>query len=74
MLIVDALGITRIDPAHDLVDETAIEIQILEVVRPTHDQRVGNRPLQMAMRALDRPVLMGHTFGVARWRHAVGTA
>ena len=37
---IDAFGIAGVDPAGDLVDEAAIGIQILEVARPAHDQRV----------------------------------
>ena len=71
---VDALGIAGVDSAYDLVDETPVSLQVLEVSRPAHDQRVPNGALQVAMGAFDRAVLMGYTFGIPRGRHAIMSA
>ena len=65
-LDIDALGVAGIAAADDLVDEAAIGGQIVEVARPPHQQRILDRPLEMAVRAFDGAVLMGDAGIVAR--------
>jgi hypothetical protein len=57
--------------ADDLVDEAAVGGEIIEVGSAAQQQRIGDRPLEMAMRALDRPVLVGDAAIVAGRPHAV---
>ncbi len=52
-LLVDALGIARVAAANNLVDEATPCRKIVEVARRAQQQGVGERPLEMAMRALD---------------------
>ena len=56
---------------HDLVDEAAIGGQIIEVARGAQQERVANRRLEMAVRALDPAILMRDAAVVAGRRHAV---
>ncbi len=71
---VDPLGIPRIDPAHDLVDEATIVLQAFEVARPTHDQRVLNGALQMPIGVLNGTVLVCDALVVARRHHSIMAA
>ena len=69
--MVDPLGVPGVAAADDLVDEAAVGGEIIEVGSAAQQQRIRNRPLEMAMRALDRPVLMGDAAVVAGRPHAV---
>lgn len=69
--MVDPLGVAGIAAADDLVDEAAIGGEIIEVGSASQQQRIGDRPLEMAMRALDRPVLVGDAAIVAGRPHAI---
>src|SRR6185312_11443317 len=68
---VDPLGVAGIAAADDLVAEAAIGGEIIEVGSAAQQQGIGDRPLEMAMRALDRPVLVGDAAVVAGRPHAV---
>jgi hypothetical protein len=57
--------------ADDLVDEAAVGGQIVEIARSPHQQRVIDRPLEMAVRAFDGPILMGDAGIVAGRLQAV---
>ena len=57
-LLVDALGVARVAAANDLVDEAPPCRKIVEVARGAQQQGVGERSLEMAMRALDRAILV----------------
>src|SRR5271156_4404181 len=70
----DPLAVVAIAPTDDLVDEAAIGIEIVEVPAAAQQQRVFERLLEMAMRALDRAVLVREAGVVAGWRHAVMAA
>jgi hypothetical protein len=59
---VDPLCITCIDPANDDINEASIAGQVCKVA---HDEGIVDRPLQVAVGALDRTVLMGHAFVIA---------
>ena len=67
----DPLPVMGVAPSNDLIDETAIGVEIVEVRRTAQQQRVLQRPLQMTMGALDGAVLMRHAGIVARWRYPV---
>src|ERR1700722_18370294 len=67
----DTLGGSGVLAADDLVDETAIGAEAVEVVHPAHQQRVADGFLEMAVRTFDRAVLMRDTAIVARRLHPV---
>ncbi len=67
----DAFGVAGILAAHDLVDEAAIGCEIVEVADAAHQQRVLDRFLEMAVRGLDRAVLMSEAPIVAGRLHPV---
>lgn len=73
-LDVDALGIAGVHAADDLVDEAAVAGQIAEIARSSHQSRVVDRPLEMAVRAFDGAVLMRDAAIVAGRGHAVVAA
>ena len=52
------LRVAGVAAADDLVDEAAIGSQVVEVARPAQQQRVVDGPLEMAVRAFDRAVLV----------------
>lgn len=56
--MVDPLGVADIAAADDLVDEAAVGSETIEVGSAAQQQRIGDRPLEMAVRALDRAVLI----------------
>jgi hypothetical protein len=61
----------RVDAADDLVDEAAIDDQIVEIARSPHQQCVVDRPLEMAVRTFDGAVLVRDAGIVAGRHHAV---
>src|SRR4029450_551475 len=67
----DPLSVVGILSADDLVDEAAIGIKVVEVSAPAQQQRVLQRFLEMAVWALDRPVLVRDAGIVAGRRHSV---
>ncbi|MGY3488089.1 hypothetical protein ACVW1C_005972 [Bradyrhizobium sp. USDA 4011] len=58
-LVVDPPAVTGISATDHLVDKAAVGGEIIEVGNPAQQQRIGDRPLEMAMRAPDRHVLVG---------------
>src|SRR5260370_21201834 len=56
-LEIEPLGVARVAPPDNLVDEAAIAIQGVEVARPAQQQRILDRLLAMAVRAFARTVL-----------------
>src|SRR5260370_13102348 len=73
-LEIKALAVAGIAPPDNLVDEAPIGIEVVEVARAAQQKRILDRLLQMAMRALDRTVLMRHAPIVAGRHHAVMSA
>ena len=71
---IDALGVAGIAAADDLVDEAAVAGEIVEAARAPDQQRVLDRPLEMAVRPLDGAVLMGDAGSVAGRLHAIMAA
>src|SRR5438874_13698007 len=65
------LAVASIAPADDLVNKAAIGFEGVEIARAAQQQRVLDRPLQMAMRAFDRTVLVRQAPIVAGRLHAV---
>ena len=57
-LQLDPLAVVGIAPADDLVDEAAVGVEVVEVPAAAQQQRVLQRLLEMAVRALDRAVLV----------------
>ncbi len=57
--------------ADDFADEGAVGVEIGEVARSAQRQGIGDAALEMAVRPLDRSVLVGQAAVVARDRHAV---
>lgn len=70
-LEIEPLGVARIAPPDDLVDEAAIVVERIEVARTAQQQGVLDCLLEMTVRAFDRAVLVRHTAVVASWLHAV---
>ncbi len=70
-LLIDALGVASVAATDDLVEEAPPRREIVEVARGAQQQGVGERPLEMAVRTLDRAVLMRHARIVAGRNHAV---
>ena len=70
-LALDPLGVAGIGAADDLVDEGSVGGQIGEVGRSAQQQGIGERALEMAVRAFDRAVLVRHAGIVAGRGHAV---
>jgi hypothetical protein len=70
-LEIEALAVASIAPADDLVDEAAIGFERVKIARAAQQQRVLDRPLQMAVRAFDRAVLVRQTPIVAGRLHTV---
>ena len=68
-LEIEALAVASIAPADDLVDEAAIGFERVKIARAAQQQRVLDRPLQMAVRAFDRAVLVRQTPIVAGRLH-----
>src|SRR6202040_3785164 len=64
-LDIQALAVASIAPADDLVDEAAVGLERVEIARAAQQQRVLDRPLQMAVRAFDRAVLVRQTSIIA---------
>src|SRR5260370_8355659 len=67
----DALAIVGVAPANDLVDETAISVQVIEVAAAAQQQCVPQRLLEMPMRTLNRAILVRDTQIVAGRHHVV---
>src|SRR5712671_6921967 len=67
----DALAIVRVATANDLVDKTAVATKVVEVTAATQEQRVLKPLLEMAVRTLDRAILVRDTQIVAGRCHAV---
>lgn len=59
-LQLDPLAIVGIATSHDLVDETVIAIESIEVAAAAQEQGILKRLLQMTVRAFDRSILMCH--------------
>src|SRR5262245_53294597 len=70
-LEIEPLAVASIAAPDDLVDKAAIGLQVAEVARSAQQQRVLDRLFEMAVRALDRTVLVRHASIVAGWLHAV---
>jgi len=70
-LDIQALAVASIAPADDLVDEAVVGLERVEIARAAQQQRVLDRPLQMAVRAFDRAVLVRQAPIVAGRLHAV---
>jgi len=60
-LELDPLAVAGIASAHDLIDEAAIGIQVVEVTAATEEQCILHRLLEMAMRTLDGAILVRDT-------------
>src|SRR5450631_472193 len=60
-LLIDALGVAGVAAANDLVDEAPPGGKIVEVGGGAQQQGVAERSFEMAVRALDRTVLVRHT-------------
>ena len=73
-LEIEPLGVARVAPPDDLVDEAAIGGERVEVARAAQQQRIFDRLLEMAVRAFDRAVLVRDAAIVARRLHAVMAA
>ncbi len=69
--LIDSLGVTGIAAADDLVDEATPGRQVVEIARAAQQQGVLDRPLEMAMGAFDRPVLMRDAGIVAGGCHPI---
>src|SRR5260370_17851788 len=67
----EPLGVACVAPPDNLVDEATISIQGVEVARPTQQQGVLDRLLEMAVRVFDRTVLMRYASIVAGRLHAI---
>src|SRR3982751_3765278 len=67
----DSLAIVSIVAANDFIDEAAGAVQIIKVPAATQEQRVLQPLLEMAVRTLDRAILVRDTQIVARRGHAV---
>ena len=70
------LELNRLAPAgvaapEQLGEEAAVGVEIGEVARAAQEERLVERPLEMAVVALDRPVLVRDAPVVAARRHAV---
>src|SRR3981189_459902 len=70
-LEIEPLGVARVAPPDNLVDEAAIAIQGVEVARPAPQERILDRLLEMAVRAFDRAVLVRDAPIIAGRLHAV---
>src|SRR5260370_33107694 len=70
-LEIEPLGVARVAPPDDLVDEATISIQGVEIARTAQQQRVLDRLLEMAVRAFDRTVLVRYAPIVAGRLHVV---
>ena len=66
-----AAAAVGVGASHDLGDEGATGVEIVELGRAAQGERVGDGALEMAVRPLDRSVLVSHAPIVARDRHAV---
>ena len=73
-LLIDALGIVRVATANDLVDEAPQAGRSSKSREARSSRGICQRSLDMAMRALDRTILMRHAGIVAGRRHAVMAA
>ena len=69
---IDTLAIVGITPTAELVKEPAVGGKIAEVGRAAQQKRIRDGPLQVAVRPLDRTVLMCRAIAApsvqARWR------
>src|SRR5216684_5098872 len=72
-LQLDPLAIVGVASADDLVDEAAISVQLIEVSAATQQQCILQRFLEMAMRTLNRTILVRNTEIVAGGCHIVVT-
>jgi len=63
----DPFAVVGIAPTDDLVDEAAIGMAIVEVPAAAQQHCVVERLLEMAMRTLDRPVLVRDAWVAAGW-------
>src|SRR5712664_352144 len=70
-LQLDSLAIVGVAPANDLVNETAISVQMIEVAAAAQQQCVPQRLLEMPMRTLNRAILVRDTQIVAGRHHVV---
>lgn len=70
-LEIEPLGIARVAPPDNLVDEAAIGIERVEIARPAQQEPILDCLLEMAVRALDRPVLVRHAPVVAGRFHTI---
>ena len=68
---IDTLAIVGIAPATELIKETTIGRKIAEVGRAAQQKRIRDGPLQVAMRPLNRTILMRDPAVVAARRHGV---
>ena len=70
-LAFDALGVAGVAAADELVDKGAVGGQVGEGGAGAQQERVGDRPLEVAVRALHRAVLVRDAGVVARRGHPV---
>ena len=70
-LSVDPLAMCGITAADDLIDKGTVGSEIVKVIGAAHQQRIADRIFEMAMRTLNRAVLMGDALVVAGWRHLI---
>jgi hypothetical protein len=67
----DALGVVGVAPADDGIDERPVGVEVGEVAAAVQEQSVLQRLLEVAVRALDRSVLVRDAGVVARRLHGV---
>src|SRR5450631_2202251 len=70
-LQLDPLAIVGVASADDLVDETAVGVQVVEVSAATQEQCVLQRLLEMPVRTLNGAILVGNTQVVPGRYHVV---
>ena len=70
-LAVDALGMAGVAAPDEFVDEGSVGGQVGEVGAGPQQERVGDGPLEVAVRSFHRAVLVGEAGVVAGGRHAV---
>ena len=68
---VDALAVVGVAPTTELIEEPAVDGEVVKVARAAQQQGVLERPLEMAMWPFDRAVLMRDATVVAARRHGV---
>src|SRR5882672_2593281 len=70
-LEIEPLGVARVAPPDNFIDEATVGIQGVEVARAAQQQRIFDRLLEMAVRAFNRTVLVRYAAIVAGRLHAV---